>query len=227
MKSKNKVLSSSDEEDLRVLASIKKGDIQAYEVIFKKYKPYVYKMMTRFTRDREQAKDMMMELFTKVYKNINKYERSFTFNAWITRVAKNYAIDYIRKKNQNPILSNPIYLDEPLEGNTEDLTFELKSHYAGPLELDDKMTHEARLAYMYQMIDTLPQKDKEVLNLLCREKKSYDEISEILGVKLNAVKLRILRARNYLLQIVSARQGEAYVNARTNIDDLIPSAEII
>src|ERR1017187_1499393 len=94
--------SESQLQDMENIALIKLGDKNAFTSIFNKYKGHIaFKLYNCVNGDKNLADDLLMEIFEKIYSNIDKYKEEYTFNTWLTTVANNYAMDYFRdKKNK-------------------------------------------------------------------------------------------------------------------------------
>lgn len=213
--------SASDLEDLNALASIKKGDAQAYAVIFKKYRWHLRYAILRTINDQSVVDDLLMEVFEKAYENIGKYRQEYTFNAWLTRVAQNYVLDYIRKKKTHPTLYNTVSLNEPvISPKGEETTFDIDGENPVPMGTTAELTYEVKVKYLYDTIAMLPQINREVLELRLREKLSIQEIADKLGIGLSAAKLRLKRGQEFLLTIISKRQGEFLVDTTHNWESL-------
>lgn len=207
---------SSDQEDLRALASIQQGNSQAFAVIFKKYRPYLYFGILKKVKNPSLAEDLVMEIFEKSYENIleGKYDSEYTFNSWLTKVASNYVIDYIRKKKKNPVLSpDVVYIDSnfglPAGEDREVQPLEIESNLPGPMENTDDMQHQIRSEFVFQTIRSLPKIDREVLELRYHEDLSYQDIADRLGVGLSAIKLRMKRAKSLLQTVIDRDKGES------------------
>ena len=87
----------------QAVASAKAGDPEGIHYLYVRYADDVLRYVTSLVRDRSEAEDITQNVFAKVITAIQKYEeRSVPFSAWITRVARNAALDHLRAKRPIP-----------------------------------------------------------------------------------------------------------------------------
>ena len=87
----------------RAIAQAKAGDWNALDFLYIRFADDVYRYVLSILRDRHEAEDVTQDVFTKVMMSIRNYEhRSVPFAAWITRVARNAAIDHLRRRRSIP-----------------------------------------------------------------------------------------------------------------------------
>jgi RNA polymerase sigma-70 factor (ECF subfamily) len=174
-----------NKEDSQLIADYLAGDKQALEVLFARYLNPVYYFVYRYVGDAAEAQDIVQLTFIKVWKNLKKFKQEKKFKTWILAIAKNTALDFLRKK-KNPTFSE---LFDREEGERE---FELAVDAAPlPPEILDReqLSEEVESA-----INRLAPYYREVLHLYFMEQLTFQEISEILGESLNTVKSRQRRA---------------------------------
>lgn len=153
---------AQDFMDLALIESVKRGNKEAFTLLYKKYYPFMYRKLTYFLRNKEDAEDIASEIFQKIYENIDKYEKQYTFNAWITKLAHNYMIDFIRSKKKNPILSNNISIEEEVFTKNQDSEqssynhIVLQSNEPEAMTASEKVERMAKLKVAYDAINNLP-----------------------------------------------------------------------
>jgi RNA polymerase sigma-70 factor (ECF subfamily) len=87
----------------RAVTRAKAGDSEGLHYLYVRYADDVLRYVTGFIRDHHEAEDITQNVFAKLMKAINKYEeREVPFDAWILRVARNAALDYLRAKRAIP-----------------------------------------------------------------------------------------------------------------------------
>jgi len=86
---------------------LKHKDNEAFEYIYEQTKRGVYSVIIAIVKDRQMTEDLMQDTYIKMLKKINQYQVGRNFNAWITQIAKNTALDYYRKQ-QKSTLVDPI-----------------------------------------------------------------------------------------------------------------------
>jgi RNA polymerase sigma-70 factor (ECF subfamily) len=139
--------------------------------------------------DKQTIEDLLQEIFTKVYQNLNDFDDDFSFSSWIYRISHNVTINHVRDLKRRPKLVN--IFDEDSD---KDLMELLPSDVDMPKQLD----REAARENVRQALFELPDKYREVLVLSYLEDKSYREISDILKRSVNSVSVLINRAKTKL-----------------------------
>lgn len=193
-------------DDYILLHKAKNGDIYAFEDLISKYEKKVYNTVLRIIRDKEAAKDISQEVFIKVYKSLKNFNEKSKFSTWLYRIAVNTSIDELRKnKNRynNISLDNP----DPEHGNTRQAEFEISGSKDTP---EEKLIKKEKIKELYKAINML-QEDQRILILLRDiQGLSYDEISDVTGIKIGTVKSKLNRARNALKELIL--QSELFSN---------------
>jgi len=150
---------------------LKKGSAQAFHLLYQKYNQHVYRFCYRMLNDRELAEDAFQETFIRVYESRDSFKGT-NFKAWLFTIARNTCLNYLRSRR---------------------ITVEFNEEFVSPT--NDKYRDVALKEYLDKVIAQLPLELKEAILLRDYEDYSYREISEILGIDLNLVKVRIHRAR--------------------------------
>ena len=79
-----------------------KGDGKALEELVRRYLSLIYNFSRRYNGDADNVSDIAQEVFVKVWKNLKKFDKSKNFKLWIFTIAKNTALDWLKKKNAVP-----------------------------------------------------------------------------------------------------------------------------
>lgn len=180
----------SDEE---LVEKIKKGDIDAYEEIIKKYENKVCGIIYHMIKNQNDVEDLAQEVFIKVYKNLSKFKGDSSLYTWIYKITVNLCLDEVKKRK------NIIYLDEKLEVEDGELERELPSSDKTQVELYEEKELKEKL---HKCIGKLTEKQRVMIVLRDIKGFSYEEISEITSVKLGTVKSQINRARLKLKELL-------------------------
>lgn len=171
-------------KDARVLGEI----IERYE---DKLSRYIQRKSNATSEDR---KDILQNIFIKVYKNINDFDTDLPFSSWIYRIARNEMIDWYRKEKRRPHLSL-----EGDEGVIQSLVSELGADVTAERE---ELRHVIEKA-----VRTLPEKYQDIVELRFFEEKSYDEIADILAIPPGTVAVRINRIKKMLQKELQQHYG--------------------
>ena len=79
-----------------LVVAAKNGDEQAFETFFKRHQQQVLRVVLRYTRVREDAEDIVQQSFQKAFMHLRKFEGRFSFSTWLTRIAVNEALMFLR-----------------------------------------------------------------------------------------------------------------------------------
>ncbi len=173
---------------------LKKQDEHALEVLVKRYLPLVFGFARRYVGDRDNASDITQEVFVKVWKNLNQFDRTKNFRTWIFTIARNTALDWLKKKNALPF--SVIQNEQKGADFSDSLVDEAASIFEQLLlkETSDK------LAMAFAQI---PSNYAAIINLHINDGLNFREIAESLGVSLNTIKSRYRRGISLLKNILS------------------------
>lgn len=90
------------QEDNQLLDRARKGDEQAFSKLFHHYYKTLYNYIMCFVNDQIEAEDLTMVTFEKAFSNLHKYVPTFGFGTWLSRVAKNTALDFLDSRKRRP-----------------------------------------------------------------------------------------------------------------------------
>ncbi|WP_299363139.1 sigma-70 family RNA polymerase sigma factor [Winogradskyella sp.] len=175
-------------DDIILIESINNGDTKAYAQLVDRYKDLVYTLALRMLKHREEAEEVAQDTFIKVFKSLDKFKGDSKFSTWIYRIAYNTCLDNIKK---NKKYLNNIAIDE--------YTFNKLDTIDNAL---DNIINEEKRALIKTCINKLPEDSSALLTLFYFEELSLDEISKIINVEANTVKVKLFRARKKLAVIL-------------------------
>ncbi|MBB5636226.1 RNA polymerase sigma-70 factor (ECF subfamily) [Pedobacter cryoconitis] len=161
-------------EDDEILAkfSVEGTRNEAFNLLVTKYQEKIYWHIRRLVIDHDDADDLVQEVFIKVWKNLAKFRNDSKLYTWIYRIATNDCITFLNKKKQR----NNISLDDVSDELSESLI--ASSYFNG-----DKIQMKLQQALL-----TLPEKQRLIFNMKYYDELKYEEISEILGTSVGALK---------------------------------------
>jgi RNA polymerase sigma-70 factor (ECF subfamily) len=172
----------------------KLGDQVAFTFLLDFYWNEVYGFMLKRTENETDAEDITIETFSKAFDKIATYNSEFQFNTWLIAIAKNVHIDILRKKKASFFIE--ITDDEDyLAYNVADST----------PSAEDKLITEQNLSQLLQYIKELKPHYQEVIQLRYFQELSYQEIANQLDEPLSNVKVKILRAKKLLAEIIQTK----------------------
>lgn len=168
------------------------GDAVAFEHLFNRYRDSILQLYTiRAGGNRDDADDLLQEVFIKVYLKLNRYNTDYTFGRWVYTIARNTFIDFVRKRREDlsldtfqdghPTVSPPSPIPTPEESF-------ISSQQKSQLE-----HHLGRMTPRY----------RRLIELRFFRDLSYEEIAAELAIPMGTVKTQIHRAREQLCRFIT------------------------
>jgi len=162
------------------------GDEVALEVLIKRYLGLVYNLVYRYANSEPEAEDITQEVFIKVWRNLQKFDQHKNFKAWMVVIARNTALDWLKKKKA---LTFSSLEDEGGHSLIDDIILPDSSFTAS--EIFDQ---QQRQMILNKAVSRLATKYRLILFLHYNNQLTFQEIAEILGEPLDTVKSRHRRA---------------------------------
>jgi RNA polymerase sigma-70 factor (ECF subfamily) len=163
----------------------------------------------RYARDESEVKDLLQEGFLKVFKNINSYKGSGSFEGWIKRVMVNNAIDHYQKNRK---LIQHVEIGKINENETPDEVPEDNEmdDRADGFELNPELVQKAGFTHdeLLEIMDQIEEPFRLVFNLHYIEKYKHEEIAGLLNIEISTSRTRLLRAR----KLIKQKLHEACIN---------------
>lgn len=184
----------SAEPDAELMRRVKHGDVAAFTELVDRYKQPVMNLLARTLRDETEAEDLAQNVFVQVFKFAHRYRETAKFSTWLFTIARNLALNEIRRRSRHPA--------ESLEGAQAD------ADEAPGRQYEDRATVPPPAAVLHgelaekieQALAALPESQRTAI-LLCRQEElSYEEIAAVLGCSVSATKSLIHRGRETLKQ---------------------------
>lgn len=166
----------------------KENNQNAFSFLLNTYWEDVYKFQLKRTNNEIDAEDITIESFAKAFEKINTYNNKYIFKTWLITISKNLHIDQLRKNKNKFDLKQ---LNEKIQ---------IKESSPSP---EDNLINEQKLKSLKSKINKLKPHYKEVIELKCFNELSYKEISIKLNQPINNIKVKVLRAKKILFQLIS------------------------
>lgn len=181
----------STDNDQFYITKILDGDTTAFAVLVNRYKNMVFTLTLRMLKNKEEAEEVSQDTFVKIYKYLNKFKGDSKFSTWVYRIAYNSCLDRIRTyKTQN----DTIGIDEFTENQVRTLETAF-----------DIMDRADRQKSVKECLERLPPDDSALITLFYYEELSLEEISKIVNLDSNNIKVKLFRARKRLATILKER----------------------
>jgi len=181
-------------EIIDAIEKAKKNDQIAFNFLLDTFWNDVYGFQLKRTQNENDAEDITIQTFSKAFDKIHTYNPDYEFKTWLITISKNIHIDLVRKRKSR--ISNTIDRDE------EDDFYDVIDESPSP---EDKLITEQNLAKLLRDIKKLKPHYQEVLNLRYFQELSYNEISEQLNEPINNIKVKLLRAKKLLADIITKK----------------------
>ncbi|MBZ0170664.1 ECF RNA polymerase sigma-E factor [Candidatus Methylomirabilis lanthanidiphila] len=178
-----------DLSDQDLVEQIKAGDDAAFEALLERYRDRVYRLVISFTRNPADAEEVLQDVFLTIYRKIASFEHRSAFSTWLYRITVNTAL--MKLRGRGPVQES---IDEYLPQFTRDGRHArmVVDFTQGP---EKQLLRKEREQVVREVIEALPPDYKVVLVLRDLEGLSNEEVAEVIGASVLAVKARLHRAR--------------------------------
>jgi RNA polymerase sigma-70 factor (ECF subfamily) len=175
-------------DDSVLITLYRNGNEAAFNLLVDRYHSKVFTTIFLIVKDQDVAEDLLQDVFVKVLHTLNsdKYNEEGKFQPWVMRIAHNLAIDHFRKAKRYPTI-----LLEDGSNLFNSLNFAEDSS-------EEQRIKEETLAYVRNLIDELPEAQKEVVIMRHYLDMSFQEIAEQTGVSINTALGRMRYALNHI-----------------------------
>lgn len=174
-----------------IITKAARGDIRAFEEIYKKTSVYVYNIALRVANSVEDADEITQDVFMKVYNNLGRFNFLSSFKTWIYRITVNTAINYKKASNKHAA--------ERTNYDAASQVAYTEETQSSAVEKDD---NQKKLSVL---LNNLNPDQRACLVLREIEGLDYKEIASILKININTVRTRLKRARQKLLEVKEKR----------------------
>lgn len=170
------------------MAAYVAGDAAAFRLLFERYALVLYRMVRRRLGSDEDARDLVQQTLLHMHRARNDFRRDSRLRPWLFTIAMNLVREHYRRKGRRP--EQPLDLDAP-PGRDKPRDFAPE-----PGESSE------RLARVRAALESLPEQQREVIELHWFEDSPYEEIARIVGASVAAVRVRAHRGYERLRKIL-------------------------
>lgn len=186
-----------DKQLQQLIKGCLEGDRKAQQAVYKLLYGKMKVVCMRYTRDTDQALDVLQEGFIKVFQNMERYSGAGSFEGWVRRIMVNLSIDRFRKQKNDLLLLNGSTSIEDYEDEVEDEP-DVES-------VDYDFTPEQILEAMQQLSPAY----KTVFNLYVFENYTHQDIAEALSISIGTSKSNFAKAKRNMKKILLKNYGKA------------------
>lgn len=181
----------------QLIRRAQQGDNGAFEELLLLHQKKVYNLCLRMSANPDDALDLSQEAFLRAWRSLGQYQFEASFSTWLFRLTSNICIDFLRRKKRRQETS----LTESYDDSDEGAELSVPDAQPGPEQ--QAMTNETKIE-LARAMEQLSPEHREILQLRVIEDLQYEQIADILGVRVGTVKSRLARARLALRKILKA-----------------------
>jgi RNA polymerase sigma factor (sigma-70 family) len=171
--------------DNEIISRVLKGEQNAYAELVNRYQAYVFTLVLRMIKSREDAEEVAQDVFIKAYRSLADFRGESKFSTWLYTIANTTSITFLRKKK----------LD--IHSLDNEKVFEVADSRDSGLRAN-LVEQKSRVKMVNEAIAMLSPDDAEIITLFYKAEQNLEEISKILRLETNTAKVRLHRARTRL-----------------------------
>lgn len=175
------------------IARAKENDQKAFNFLLDTFWDHVYGYQLKRIQNENDAEDITIQTFSKAFDRIETFDDSYKFKTWLITISKNIHIDLLRKE-KNSI--------SQVMSNDDKSVYQILDESPTP---EDKLITDQHLAKLLRDIKKLKPHYQEIINMRYFQELSYKEISIQLKEPINNVKVKLLRAKKLLAEIIQSK----------------------
>jgi RNA polymerase sigma-70 factor (ECF subfamily) len=184
-------------DDAELMQRYARGDLHAFEQLYRRHRSALYNYLNRHTRDRDAASDLFQEVWARVIGSRERYEPRAKFRTFLFHIAHNCFIDYCRRASARPDRTTASRDDE-------DAAIALAPGPAADRP-DTRAEHAETLSRYRSALESLPAEQRDAFLLYEESGLSLNEIAQVSGVGIETAKSRL----RYALQKLRRALGSA------------------
>ena len=185
--------------DNEIISRVLKGEQNAYAELVSRYQAYVFTLVLRMIKSREDAEEVAQDVFVKAYRSLADFRGESKFSTWLYTIANTTSITFLRKKK----------LDVHSLDNEK--VFEVADSKDSGFRAN-LVEQKSRVNMVNEAIAMLSPDDAEIITLFYKAEQTLEEISKILRLETNTAKVRLHRARTRLKEKMEKNFSEEVKN---------------
>ncbi|GAA4327643.1 sigma-70 family RNA polymerase sigma factor [Flaviaesturariibacter amylovorans] len=171
--------------DIAIIGQVLRGDSGAYAGLVERYQGFVFTVVLRYVKSREDAEEVAQDVFVKAYRSLADFKGASKFSTWLYTVATTSALTWLRKKR----VDTQSLDDEAVYARADNLDGGMRA---------DTVEQKSRAGMVNAAIRLLAPDDAQILTLFYKGEQSLDEIASVMGITANNAKVKLHRARTRL-----------------------------
>ena len=190
---------STGQTDNEIISRVLQGEQNAYAELVNRYQHYVFTLTLRMIKSREDAEEVAQDVFIKAFRYLSDFRGESKFSTWLYTIVNTTCITFLRKKK----------LD--IHSLDNEKVFELADNQDSGFRAN-MVEQKSRVNMVNEAIALLSPDDGEIITLFYKAEQNLEEISKILGLETNTVKVRLHRARTRLKEKMEKHFSEEIKN---------------
>ena len=176
--------------ETELIEACKENNEKAQSLLYKRYAPLLKGICMRYERDKDSIQDLLQDIFIKVFKNIKNFNGNGSFEGWLKRIAVNYCIDNINKKNKSII---SLFSENEENETIPDVIDEDDSSIISQI-IEAGFTKEK----LVNLLNSIPENYSTVFNLYYIDDQSHQVIANLLSINESLSRKWLYRAKELI-----------------------------
>ncbi|MGI8601149.1 MAG: RNA polymerase sigma factor [Chitinophagaceae bacterium] len=173
------------QDDTGIISKVLHGDYNSFSVLVERYQNFVFSIVLKYVKGREDAEEVSQDVFVKAYKALADFKGTSKFSTWLYTIATTTCITFLRKKK----------LD--VHSLDNERVFEVADSFDSGMSAN-QVEQKSRVQMVHEAMKLLSPEDAQVIELFYKGEQTLEEIAQILHKEPNAVKVQLHRARTRL-----------------------------
>jgi len=175
------------DEDL-VKAIVIKNDTLLFEILYDRYEKLVYNKCRGFSRSDDEAEDLTQDIFLKLFVKLKTFKGKSKFSTWLYAFTYNHCVNYVNRNTAKKIEKQSVDAEN------------LKSEYYNPEE-DERVIRNLKVEKLKVALEKISAEEKMILLLKYQDSLSIKDLTKVLDIGESAVKMRLKRAKEKLVNV--------------------------
>lgn len=171
--------------DTELIQLVLAGQSSVYAQLVERYRNFVFTLVLRYVKSREDAEEVAQDVFVKAYRSLADFKGTAKFSTWLYTIATTTSLSFLRKKKID------------VQSLDNENVFAAADNLAGGLSAN-QIEHKSKVVMVNDAIALLSADDAQVITLFYKGEQSLEKMARILGKEPNAIKVQLHRARTRL-----------------------------
>jgi RNA polymerase sigma-70 factor (ECF subfamily) len=168
--------------DMEIIQQVLQGQQSSFAVLVERYQNFVFTIVLRYVKSREDAEEVSQDVFVKAYRSLADFKGASKFSTWLYTVATTTCLTYLRKNRLE------------VQSLDNEKVFAVADNIDSGASAN-QIEGKNRAVMVNEAIKLLSPDDAQVITLFYKGEQTLDELAQIMGKEVNAVKVQLHRAR--------------------------------